>query len=110
MKTLSDMQKTLLSAEDLEKTRLCAMAMDLGSQIAHSERRIVLIDFGIYDPLHDDAQALQLVKRYTQPCLHAMQVYMDTAGGPSEYYDRSQNLNRAIVECVAKIEKGRPVR
>ena len=59
----------------------------------------------IPDPLHDDAQAMALVKRYPRECIAAMQVWMSIAANAPEFVERAIDLNRAIVECVAKMRK-----
>ena len=45
---------------DLELTKLCAEAMGIEiSPVRHGDG-----DFSLYDPLHDDAQAMALVKKF----------------------------------------------
>ena len=66
----------------------------------------------IYDPLRDDAQAMALVKKFEleiiPPPLRAVHkwrvvtVRADTESGSAD------NLNRAICECVAKMQCDKP--
>jgi hypothetical protein len=83
---------------DLEMTRLCAEAMF--DRLAWEQR---LFD---YDPLHDDAQAMALMKRFdvlrSSPTTVYTFAHCDEDGTP--YYHSNDDLNRAIVECVAKIQ------
>jgi len=116
---------------DLEMTKLCAEASEVW-KIAHEwyptmtldatfkgvevrGEHIVLVpnnpfrqDPQVYDPLHDDAQAMALVKKFR----------LDVYGYPSYWaalHDDgteharadNQDLNRAIVECVAKMQAAR---
>lgn len=89
-------------------TRLCAEAMgykplDKGLVYAHDSEEP-------YDPLRDDAQAFALVKRFS------LAVGFDSVSGrwtaisdKGQAFDGdSDNLNRAIVECVAKMQAVRP--
>ena len=95
---------------DLEITRLCAEAIGPDC-IGNSEN-----DWHLYDPLHDDAQAMALVKRF--------QLYMAvqtdrkgdywsvTAGRVSKHPHEScqTDLNRAICECVATMQNAKTIR
>jgi len=62
-------------------------------------------EYGLdYDPLHDDAQAMALVKK--------LRLSVEYQGVPSGFnwhvmsamVSSSADLNRAIVECVAKMQ------
>lgn len=106
---------------DLEITRLCAEAMDVleigeaknGTCIwAHSD---TLSGEYIYDPLTNDKQAMELVKRFDL-CIQPPQfvkpprwhVWRHPKPNHTGIAD-ALNLNRAICECVAKMwlaEKG----
>lgn len=100
---------------DLEITRLCAEAMGYqiysadinGLRVHIRPQSAALMN---YDPLHDDAQAMALVKRL---CL-----YISGSGGATghkrywqvsyddlEYTNSIQDLNRSICECVAKMQR-----
>jgi hypothetical protein len=94
--------------DDLTATRLCAEAMGL------REEAMLLAAFATdttvgwkpkYDPLHDDAQAMALVKRFS-PDIEApyigqpnWMVVHENGGGCDP------DLNRAIVMCVATIRE-----
>jgi hypothetical protein len=100
-------------------TRLCAAAMKL--QLPETfDKQLILEDyetntgdvFVIYDPLHDDAQAMALVKKL----LLNIKCYPDFVyehkwivtctqlmSEDNEAYVKP-SLNRAIVECVAKMQ------
>ena len=110
---------------DLEVTKLCAEAMKFSAcrpyggashrfQIAHA-------GFGweLYDPLHDDAQAMALVKRlrvmlrpeysggvYDRKLTGRWIAATNTAG-LNDYQEVNADLNRAICECVAKMQAAR---
>lgn len=106
---------------DLEMTKLCAEAMGLKFRVREngignddvSLDGVDLYDDGsnmwnrCYSPLHDDAQAMALVKRFRlSPCAP------DEEGGTWEVVlcddvnirGFNADLNRAIMECVAKMQ------
>lgn len=105
---------------DLEITKLCAEAMGLRVETAYwsGPRKQVwvlpeLYDENIhshppYDPLHDDAQAMALVKKFililknTTRGWHVENVNDGIGDGV-----RSDDLNRAICESVAKMQKAK---
>jgi predicted NAD/FAD-dependent oxidoreductase len=64
-----------------------------------------------YDPLHDDAQAMALVKRFRLNVTVSGDTYWDVDnddGSGRRFADAMQHdLNRAIVECVAKMQAAR---
>ena len=94
---------------DLEMTRLCAEAMRLNFRVSYD--RFTDGDFveliseldpgngGDYDPLHDDAQVMALVKKFPQDTLTAFIQHQQ-----ERWMGRQFDLNRAIVECVAKMQ------
>lgn len=105
---------------DLEKTKLCWQAMgDLPAVVEHEGQ----LRFGYqscmgpaYDPLHDDAQAMALVKRFNLALSYEWE-----DGKPIGCYVREPHsgryhhvgvleLNRAIVDCVAKMEADKQAR
>jgi hypothetical protein len=67
-----------------------------------------------YDPLHDDAQCMALVKKFELLCdpqynTHIWKVWCATARTESLDYvppTLNPNLNRAVVEYVATMQKG----
>ena len=96
---------------DLEITKLCAEAMGLTlgqsegcgkystGVMCYAEGAYIL-----YDPLHDDAQAMVLVKRQGlhivwQPMCPDTWKVDDTT-----HVAADKDLNRAICECVAKMQ------
>lgn len=92
---------------DLDITRLCAEAMQLHhivtpDKYVKGDSYVLLQDegewgIGPYDPLHDDAQAMALVKAFPGQTLRAMTIELERE--PS-----ARNFNRAICECVAKLQ------
>ena len=85
---------------DLEITKACAEAMGI------EDCRVGLKEWSSrpYDPLYNDDQAMELVKRFkmtTCPIGDKWSVVC-AFGGSGECAD----LNRAICECVAKMTKG----
>jgi hypothetical protein len=103
---------------DLEMTKRCAEKMGwkhygLASKTVCYKVSVCAIiadnDKGgdqVFDPLHDDAQAMALVKRFNI-CID--QGRHDHCGASIRimntiYSATSPDLNRAIVECVAKLD------
>lgn len=96
---------------DLELTRLCAEAMFPNAPIhiltddGLSSVVVSSLDWGgLYDPLHDDAQAMALLKRFhlmvdTRELNPEWNVWSVDENGQSVGSD----LNRCIVECVAEM-------
>lgn len=101
---------------DLEITRLCAEAMgyqdvhiataSMGTQyVKHTSRSISANTE--FRPLHDDAQCMALVKKFD------LNIDAHAADGNSyvastykhEFWAENDDLNRAICECVAKMQK-----
>lgn len=105
---------------DLEMTRLAAEAMGLrphtwddvdGVHVEcplderHSSRDGVPMRH--YDPLHDDAQCFALVKWFHIDCLWLPDERVWVVGQHEEERGyKCANLRRAIVEAVAKMQKG----
>lgn len=96
---------------DLEITKACAEA--IGESVRLSPYGHMEIEGGIipYDPLHDDAQAMALVKRFgltldpaedIAPFTWRVCVSKD-GDWEKQVLAESADLNRAICECVAKI-------
>lgn len=91
---------------DLEIVKKCAEKMG-----AYSERAASMIEFDAwadamhYDPLHDDAQAMALVKSLRLTCMAAPMAGWLVHGGQDEAFTSKQStdLNRAICECVARL-------
>ena len=125
---------------DLEITRLCAEAMAFTHSWDNRGRAFLelrafsdnLAPEPTYDPLHNDAQAMALVKKfpisieerhsqsrtlyldgpatlYVPPIIPWYKIKIDTGICYPEapngiWYSEGANLNRAICECVAKME------
>ena len=93
---------------DLELTRLCAEAIGLQVKVSTSRydgEQFVEINTGrdpgnegAYDPLCDDEQAMALVKHFKFPIRYEYDKW-EVANQWGEH----QDLNRAIVEAVAKM-------
>jgi hypothetical protein len=84
---------------DPEMTKLCAKAMDVDPAWP-------------WRPLHDDAQAMTLVKK------HQLRVHPPEINGSPRWWvlnneethgAESDDLNRAIVKCVAKMQAAKSV-
>lgn len=103
---------------DLEITKLCAGAMGLSVREIVAEGPALWVGKPEYafNPLHDDAQAMALVKRFglhlsfepeegnEQQWLWIVEHHLDPKYGGISYYS-SVDLNRAICECVAKLQQ-----
>lgn len=105
---------------DLEMTILCAEAMGLPEiqpriesdgkdhgRVGYRTKPGVSEWLGLYAPLRDDAQAMALVKKLRLnigPIWRDSETYWAVSfpvrNGPTEWFE-SEDLNRAIVECVA---------
>lgn len=93
---------------DLEITKACAEAMGFKLRRGPPDFEYIEIEPNgeYYNPLHDDAQAMALVKKFR---LHidsnisktAWSVFWMSWGGDETVVNA--NLNRAICECVAKL-------
>ncbi|MGP1677898.1 MAG: hypothetical protein ACTS6J_12160 [Burkholderiales bacterium] len=99
---------------DLEIMRLCAEAMGVTCR-QDSDRygqfiRIVNhagdLNGGAYDPLHDDAQAMALVKKLRLTIELAHEGWW-VCGPEQKHEAQGNNLNRAICECVAKMQQSK---
>lgn len=105
---------------DLEMNRLCAEAMGWRAEPTNNGYLLkeasgeFLGGIGTwfvkgYDPLHDDAQAMALVKRFNIDTSHCENAHTGNPDGWIVFLAgesaESQDLNRAIVECVAKTRK-----
>ena len=96
---------------DLEITKRCAEAMELisdGVDSSGSPSSIkVRPNCKNYDPLHDDAQAMALVKEFEIDLIYGRGTWLATVGKKTGKSADGQadlpDLNRAICECVAKM-------
>jgi len=88
---------------DLEITRLRAKAMgyEVVQRTGRKEHGWWAMELcKHYDPFHDDAQLMELVKKFPMECYPAITRYAYLDPAKREAYD----LNRDICECVAKVE------
>jgi len=105
---------------DLEMTRLCAEAMGITYRVSHDRRSGEFVEIntgrdpgneGEYDPLHDDAQAMALVKKFRLDIAFLFSPEPTKGrwavrGTPDGWeISRQRDLNHAIVECVARIQE-----
>ena len=108
---------------DLEMTKLCAEAMGLeyvfdGPEMlvrigkardAYTKKPLFNV---LYDPLRDDAQAMALVKKFgltvdpqeDKPPFTWRVVVSNDGDWNNQIFAQGSDLNRAIVECVAKMQ------
>ena len=96
---------------DLEMTRLCAEAMGMESDnyvlLFHadgSQTGPFVVTPEVYDPLHDDAQAMALVKKMELRIGRTNTNFWEVCGMGSGGKHFDDDLNRAIVECAAKMQ------
>ena len=100
---------------DLEITKLCAEATGYKNISGPQAKRSLVVFNGIhhmvFDPLHDDAQAMQLVKKFGLNITH---YYWDDpvvekidAHHKEVASAKNADLNRAICECVAKMQQAK---
>lgn len=105
---------------DLEMTKLCADATNTQNCTCHKDWAWPTYFDGSegeygehvrYEPLNNDSQAMWLVKQFRLDITYLLPWDHDQQGawrvrGTVAGWDttENQNLNRAIVECVAKIQ------
>lgn len=89
---------------DLEIVKRCAEKMGLGLQISGNVAYFDNKPHIEYDPLHDDAQTMELVKSF-RLMIWTETAYWLVADPDCEDRYRASNvdLNRAICECVARL-------
>ena len=88
---------------DLEITQLCSEAIGYRPGLAEEYREGRRCRTWQYDPLHDNAQAMALVKKFDlniSACRGQPYSVWPHALGETV----SKDLNRAICECVAKMQ------
>ena len=101
---------------DLEITRSCAEAMghEMGGVMSLADPERVYAKnaegfndgtYSLYNPLHDDAQAMALVKKFNLwiSAPHGLCNWWSVSSDES-WAEYAQDLNRAICECVAKMQ------
>ena len=100
---------------DLEMTRLCAEAMGWKTKVVSGvpydtvyrlKEQSPKGEWNEWNPLHDDAQAMALVKKCKLTIQREHHGDRWAVGNP---HPEAMNLdlNRAIVECVAKMQKAK---
>lgn len=105
---------------DEEITKLCAQAMESPPDIPGAsaiwnvsvtyegeERKVSTAVSQFYDPLHNDAQAMALVKRFrlSTCCDEGGWGELWHAASSTENVAIYPDLNRAICECVASMQR-----
>ena len=98
---------------DLEITKLCAEAMGITGWLTGDDP-MVTNEAGEfvepYDPLHDDAQAMALVKKF-ELCISSEQdrngKRWEAGDGDGRVVGESKDLNRAICLCVANMQQAK---
>ena len=110
---------------DLEMTKLCAEAMgieghpvrdgqEMWSPEGWEKNKDAIMThcwpFQIWNPLHDDAQAMALVKKLMLSVGRNQGVEWDVENRHSPFGEQyvcvmNKDLNRAVVECVAKMQE-----
>lgn len=109
---------------DLEMVKACAVAMGLtqfevsGVPQNGSEQSILIVNdatdrgWDFYSPLTDDEQAMQLMKRIGVTAMWTRKGWETSVSDPSAEVCKSHalnlDLNRAIVECVARLSEKEP--
>ena len=104
---------------DHEITLLCARAMGYPIRLSslHGMTPYDPVQIGLgtfYDPLHDDAQAMALVKKFKIDIVslfrHEPKGHWWTARATVSGWEKTEDsdLNRAICECVAKMMEAKP--
>lgn len=99
---------------DLEMTKLCAEAMGYTvTGTHHGGMPVMTKEAGIYDPRHDDAQQIALVKRvklHICPSFNGWSVWPMGDDPDSTFNVDSRDLGQAIVECVANMQTAKLTR
>lgn len=96
----------MLNFSDLEMTKLAAEAMGYTDDDVYSDGLDLMFRNGKqYVPLHDDAQAMALVKKFHLELTCGLHdVWIASNRGTTDYVSgNSDNLNRAICECCTNM-------
>lgn len=101
--------------DDLTATRLCAEAMGYHTEVSvdlqtsNGKEYLLVWSNGAenrsWNPLHDDAQAMALVKQFgllVCPWAQGWQAEIE-----HKYYTTNDDLNAAIVNCVAAMQRAK---
>ena len=95
---------------DLEMTKLAAEAMGLTVGLNKYIGNWYTVDKDHpneaipYDPLHGDAQMVALVKKFRLLTMCEANIWLAMHG---KVEARNADLNRAVVECVAKLQSAK---
>lgn len=93
--------------DDLALAKACAERMGLRYDGGDFTDGSIYADYGVYDPLHDDTQAMALVKRFRLDILDMRGAwsarFSHDDDGEKWSMAEDANLNRAICLCVASI-------
>lgn len=108
---------------DPEITKLCSEAMGYAGdgwtqKVLHGKLRLARDplpfkprSFASYDPLHDDAQAMALVKRVGVTCMWSRSrwecSFSDEGDENCKAYADEMDLNRAICLVVARLQQAK---
>lgn len=92
---------------DTEITRLCAESMNIAFSVGAGLWRDGRTN---YDPLHNDSQAMALVKKFRLSCGwdYDKMIWCETMDvEPYIVIRDADDLNHAICECVAKMQQAK---
>lgn len=105
---MTDFELTLLCAESMGWTFINAGNIPSGWRAAHFEKDGFITQWEYsWKPLHDDAQAMALVKKFRMFVNGNADEYWRVAPQDRGVTDCDGNLNRAICECVAKMQQAK---
>lgn len=91
---------------DLDMTRRCAKAVGLGVPFKCGDDYLIyngsgVVDDLIYQPLKNDEQAMELIKKFHLTISRGLDGW--SANYAATGWVSNADLNRAIVECVARL-------
>ena len=94
---------------DLEITKLCAEAMGIDFSKGYASITCKECEeYGVpYNPLHDDAQAMALVKKLAMTLYRSHEGEWTAKVPYRSDMSRNSNLNRAVCQCAARIQKSK---
>lgn len=100
-------------ADNFEMTKLCAEAMGIALKTRDGARNTTCGEHDLletlqcvaYDPLNDDKQAMALIKRF-RPIIDRDEIDFYVTLRP-EWQGQDVSLNRAVVEAVAEMQRGK---
>ena len=104
---LSEQSASTTAMTDLEITKRCAAALGYLTDptCVVTEQDILVLRDGkwaeMFNPLHDDAQAMALMKKFPDQVLDELSCFLDRH---PRGVNPAQQFNRVICECVARME------